>query len=142
MIEQRTAAPGKDSLYELAVYFFNNIQNHPQGNKELKRFNKYVQFEIVDGQSFYIHIDRGNVTVNKGIFNGGKADLVHFSLHSGVMEGLLRGKLRFSDVFSRYTNDRNNKEKVIPVSGMAGGTFGGPHINWVAKLIRMAQEVR
>lgn len=141
MTEGRTAAL-KDALYELAENFFSNIQNHPHGKQELKRFNKYFQFEIVDGQSFYIRIDGGNVAVNRGMFKGSEGDVVHFSLHSGVMEGLLRGKLRFSDVFSRYTNDRNNREKVIPVSGMAGGTFGGPYVNWIAKLIRMGQEVR
>lgn len=142
MTGNRVEMNEKFNIYELAVTFFSNLQNIPQGRKELERFNRDVQFELVDDESFYVQIKEGKVSVKKGICPLEKGEPIHLKLYKETMTELLKGRLYFSDVFSRYADDRDNRKKMIPIKGMAGGTFGGSYIGWVAKLVRMGQEAR
>ncbi len=129
------------SLYDMAVKFFANLQDSPEGREELARFDRKIQFEIRDGESFFIDVKKGKSTVKKGMVESSDPNVIQLVGDTKAMTSIFQGKARFAEVYTRY-REKDYTGKLSPVRGVGGGTFGGTYLVWVGKLIRIGQGVR
>ncbi len=52
--------------YEMGKAHFDKLSSSAEGQKELKKFDEVIQFDLKDDESFYIKIVSGKVSVTKG----------------------------------------------------------------------------
>ena len=135
-----------EALVELAERFFGNLQYFPEAQKELKRYDRQIQFELTDDESFFVDVKGGKVSINRGITRIGAQGPIYFVTDRETLISLFRGKERFANLYE-YRPGINPAEvkgrlyvRVTPM--VASGMVGGVLIWWLGKLIRMGQELR
>jgi hypothetical protein len=132
------------ALLEVAESFFGNIQNSPDGQSELSKYDRQIQFELTDDESFFVDIKKGKLSINKG-----KTEIrpdqgpIYFITDRDTLFRLFRGKMRYTEAYEYAPRPPDGKGKLFikGTPGVKGGS-GGILTIWVGTLIRMGQELR
>ncbi len=123
----------QQGIFEMAVKFFGRLNDTVEGQKELKKLDKIIQFRVKDGESFWLDIRNGKLTMNKGM---AQPDVVAvtFSPDSDTLMKLFERKLRFVDVLPAMGSPTEARMPITPFVARRG-TLG----SWAGKLFRIAQ---
>lgn len=130
---------------EVAKNFWGNLEQSQEAQTELRKYDRQIQFELVDDESFFVDIKGGKVSINKGkAKTSTEQGPIYFVTDKETLLGLFRGKLRFTTLYAYAPGTTSGKGKLYakPSPGVATGMIGGVLIYWVGKLIRMGQEFR
>ncbi len=129
-----------DELFEAANRFFSRLNESQEAQKEMKKHDRIIQFEVRDDQPFHLDIKNGALTVKKGTMpRGSLPEPVRFETYRQALEAMFAGRLRFTHAY--FPETRTNL-RIKLLSGAPGGTFGGIVVGLVAKLFRIGQELR
>lgn len=139
MPKARTSKKSKSSGIDLrkqAAIFFGSLAGDTVGRRLLTEQNHCVEFDLQDGETFRVLVNRGKVQVKPG---GAEPrcydinDLIHFQLRSETLSHLFAGKIRFTD-------------SLIPTGHGADAMlllectlFKWSVLSWVGRLFRGAQ---
>ena len=128
-------------IFQMVVKFFGNLQDSAPGQQELKRFDRKIEFEVRDGEPFFVEIKGGKASVKQGKpdIQPGEPEPLRFSTFTNALSRLFQGKARYTDLLYHLPG---SKDRLKLVSGGSLGFFGAPLTTWVGKLIRIGQEVR
>lgn len=129
-----------DELFNAASRFFSNLNASPEAQKEMKKYDRRIQFEVKDDEAFHLDIRNGSLTVKRGtVAKGSLPEPVRFETFKEALQAMFAGKLRFTHAY--FPETRTNL-RIRLLSGAPGGTFGGIAVGLVAKLVRIGQELR
>ncbi len=129
-----------DELFSAASKFFFNLNSSPEAQKELKKHDRRIQFEVKDDETFHLDIKGGSLTVKRGpVAKGSQPEPVRFETFKEALQAMFAGRLRFTHAY--FPETRTNL-RIRLLSGAPGGTFGGIVVGLVAKLVRIGQEIR
>lgn len=54
------------NIYDIALEFYGKVKEHPEAQEVLKAYDQVYQFEIKDGDPFYLEVQGGKLSVNRG----------------------------------------------------------------------------
>lgn len=92
----------------------------------VQNYSGYCQFEITDGEPFYIQLTKGKVEVKKGRMLITQDDCPRITVESKVMRRILEGKLRPADA-------HRSKEWLYSCRDRRGGLF--------TTILRIGQDI-
>ncbi len=133
-----------DNLVEIARTFFDDLEKLPAGKEELNKFDRKVEFELIDDRPFTAAIRSGKVSVTEGITEPPDMAALRFKTSRDVITRLFNGKIRFTDAYTHMVErDPGEAKKRLYVREQpgVGGTSAGVLVRWVARLIRLGQEL-
>ncbi len=117
-----------------AKNFFNKLHSSTEGLAELKRLDTVVQFNLRDGDPFYVQVKKGKIAVKEG--NGPGEAALHFLSDTQTLLNLFQGKVKYSDMFTGYGPMELRK---LTATDLQCG-WGGPMASFIGKLFRIGQE--
>ena len=133
-----------ENLYEVARQFFNDVNTSSNTREELGKFNQKFEFEVADDDPFTLTIENAEISLNQGITGPENFDAIRFMTGREVLLKLFSRKMRFTDAYThmreRDTRKAIGRLYVREIPGV-GGTDGGVLVRWLARLIRMGQEL-
>lgn len=97
------------SSFDLLRDTINSLENKPDLKKEILSFNKTFQFNVSDGNPFYVEINSSGIKVSEGKKDSPSAtitatDQILNDVFTGQLDGVkafMQGKLKISgDIFS------------------------------------------
>ena len=133
------------NLFEMADGFVNGIKESPEGVTELKRYNRKIEFEVTDGDSFSVDVRDGKAYVSKGVSDTPNSSVIRFIADQDLWMRIFRGKIRITDAYAFWTEGERAKGHLYVVEApdrSVGGDDLGPLGRWAARLIRIGQEMR
>ena len=123
----------QESTFEMASKFFGGLNHFVEGQKELRRIDKVIQFQVRDDQSFWLNIRNGSLTLNIGMAPPDQVG-VTFSPDRETLVQLFQRKLRYVDVVPFMGSPSAARMPITPFVARRGILA-----SWVGKLIRIAQ---
>jgi len=135
----------QNDIFEKANTFFNGIKDSPEGVTELNRYNRKIEFEIIDGDSFSVDVKNGQASLSKGISDTPEPTVIRFILDQELLMRIFKGKIRVTDAYAFWMEgepQRGHLYLVETPDRSVGGDDLGPLGRWAARLIRIGQEMR
>ncbi len=125
------------SISQYAAVFFGSLEKDESGRKLLAEQDHCIEFDLLDGNSFYVAVKSGNIMVHDGIVRPrsyDSNDVIHFQLQSSTLRRLFGGKIRFTDALTPTNQDANDAMILLECT-----LFKWSVLNWVGRMFRGAQ---
>ena len=135
----------QNNIFEKANRFFNGIKESPEGVTELNRYDRKIEFEIFDGDSFSVVVKKGEVSLSKGVSDKPQPTVIRFISDQDLLIRIFNGRIRVTDAYTFWTEGEPQKGHLYLVEApdkSVGGDDLGPLGRWAARLIRIGQEMR
>ena len=135
----------QNDIFERAQKFFDGVKESPEGVVELNRYNRKIEFEVIDGDSVSVDVKDGKASLSKGVSDVRNPSVVRFIADKELLMRLFNGKIRVTDAYAFWMEgkpERGHLYLVDTPDRSVGGDDLGPLGRWAARLIRIGQEMR
>jgi len=117
------------TVFEKAEEFFRRIPESAEGRRELGRQDQVIQFEVRDGEPFWLEIRGGRLSLNRGLA-APDSIAVRYTADAETLIQLFEGRVRFVDVAGV-----GRRRLLISPAAAGRGTIE----TWLGKLFRIGQ---
>ncbi len=127
----------QDEWTQAAQYFFEGLNHREETRAVLSQVDQTVRFLVEDGEPFRIEVSAGVLKLLEGTGEPEVKDhegFTHFRTDRETMRRLVAGEIRYSDAVIPSAPDMGHLRLVEK------WMFKKQVINWLGRLIRMAQE--
>lgn len=128
-----------DSSPDLLRRFLALAAQHPDGPQLLRAFNRTFQFDLVDGDPFFVRIENGTLSVEEGdcgldwkYRDWDRVTCVRTS--RAVLENVVSGRSALAETFF------NQEMGFAPNRAADPRTGGAAVVAWLYSIFRLAQE--
>ena len=125
------------SLSRHAAAFFGSLEKDEGGRKLLAEQDHRIEFDLLDGDPFYVEVKSGNILVHEDIVTPrcyDCNDVIHFQLQSRTLRRLFDGQIRFTDALIPTNQDAEDAMILLECT-----LFKWSVLNWAGRMFRGAQ---
>lgn len=114
-------------IFDLVKEFFEKLSRAKEAEEILKRFNQKIQFNVKDGESFFVEIKNGSISVIKGETEPDIREVTNIHSDKETLTKLFQGKIGFVESMA---GQRLYAREMLKKATVA----------WVGRLIKIGQE--